>query len=137
VVRAECLSTGELRLACRGDQSPIQPGRGYSTRELAQQLVASNCPAVYLILDVCHAEAGAPDIYKAFTEVWNVSAPRARGLALLCPRVWDLATRQSLVLEIDHRVYGLALSNSGLLVVGTQRGLITVQLSAAWLRPHS
>ena len=80
----ECLPTGELRLACRGDQTPMQDGRGYSPSELAKQLVGTNCQAVYLILDVCHAEAGAPGIYRAFAGVWNVSAPRPRGLAILC-----------------------------------------------------
>jgi hypothetical protein len=39
-----------------------------------------------------------------------------------------------LKIEIDHRVEDLVLSGSGLLAIGTKRGMITLQLSSAWVQ---
>jgi hypothetical protein len=96
----ECLKTGDLRLACRGDLTPMEDGDGYSPTELANQLVSSKYPAVYLILDVCHAGAAAPEIYNAFAKVWNVSAPRPRSLAILCAAGVDSGARDGAVVPV-------------------------------------
>jgi Caspase domain len=80
----ECLATGELRLACRGDQTPMRSGQGYSPVELAKQLVSPDCPFVYLILDVCHAGAAADNIHTAFKTTWDASAPAFKSLGILC-----------------------------------------------------
>ena len=49
------------------------------------------------------------------------------------PRIWDLETRQSMVIDIDHRITSLALNDSGLLAIGTDRGVVTMQLSSGWV----
>jgi WD40 repeat protein len=72
--------------------------------------------------------------------VWRLSFGVVNGRPMLAsggmesPRIWDLATGQCLKIEIDHRVEDLVLSGSGLLAIGTKRGMITLQLSSAWVQ---
>jgi WD40 repeat protein len=72
--------------------------------------------------------------------IWCLSFGLVDGRVMLAsggmesPRIWDLETGQSLVIEVDHRITSLALSDSGLLAIGTDRGVITMQLSSSWVR---
>jgi WD40 repeat protein len=80
----EPLADGKLRLACRGNQSPMRPADGISPTELANSLLSTNAPFVYLILDVCHASAASVDFIETFATFWAASEKQRRGLAVLC-----------------------------------------------------